>query len=277
MIVFLIQIVLAAIGTAFYGLYGNYPHNGWAVLIMLACFLIILFILTVFTILWIIASIYILKGTDKKSIAKHRYYAFFIPYVFGVLLRVRIVITGKENLPKPEDGNFIVVSNHMEYSDPVYIKFAYSKYNLAFVAKKELFRIPLIKTLMEGTGCISLDRESTKQGLQAILDTIKAVKDGQPMAIFPEGTRSYENKMGKFRHGAFKIALKANAGISPVCLYDMHGIIKIWRFGIHTCRLHILPFVPYEEIKDKSTAEVSDRIYALIDERLEIYNNAGKS
>lgn len=243
----------------------TFPQILWAILIFIVVFVAV----ALFWVLFFCLSLYILEPFGKKKMWKHRFYLIFGVYALVHLLRVKLIITGRENIP---DGNrFVVYSNHIEYVDPVYIKEAFKNKPLAFVAKKSLFRFPCLRQLMVGAGCIRLKRGMDREALQSVLKTIKAVKEGQPMAVFPEGTRSHSNEIADFKPGSFKIAMKAKADIVPVCLYDMHGIFKKDRIKIHKAYIDIMQPIPYEQYNGMTTQEVSDKVRELIIKRQESF------
>ncbi|MBN2504818.1 MAG: 1-acyl-sn-glycerol-3-phosphate acyltransferase [Bacilli bacterium] len=269
MFIFYLQLLLTLGGTALFVIYGTYPTGILGILISAGIMLGIFLVLTLLIALVIIVSILFGAYTNKQSMFKHRLFNQYGVYLFNVLLRVNLKVSGLENLPK--HGRFIAVCNHIEYTDPIYVKQVFKDFPMAFVFKEELMKSRILKALTLGTGCIPLARGMNRQGLQAILDTIEAVKNEQPMAVFPEGTRSHKNEMIPFKPGSFKIALKANADIVPVCLYDMNGTVKKSRIGIHKSYVHVLPIVPYEQFKDFDTQTVSDMIQERIEARLEQY------
>jgi len=275
LIIVTIQLGLALAGTILFLLFGSYPQNALGSLAVLGMALVFFVASIILMLLILLVYIFAAEKVNPKSVAKHKFYNQYGFYLFNYLLRVIVKVTGKENLPKT--NRFIVVSNHIEYSDPVYIKQAFYAYPMAFVAKEELFRYLVVRNLMQGAGCISINRSNTRAGLQSILDTVNAIKGGQPMAIFPEGTRSYQNAMIPFKPGSFKLALKAEADIIPVCLYDMHGIFGGFRIGIHKCRLHILPTIPFADIAGKDTTEISNLVQARIEAKMQVFREtAGK-
>jgi 1-acyl-sn-glycerol-3-phosphate acyltransferase len=231
-----------------------FPEIFWAIPIFIVAFVAV----ALFWVVFFCLSLYVLESVDSKRVWKHRFYLMFGMYGLSYLLRVKLVISGKDNIP--DHNHFVVYSNHIEYVDPVYIKHAFNNKPLAFVAKKSLFRFPCLRQLLIGAGCIRLKRGMDREALQSVLKTIKAVKNGQPMGVFPEGTRSHKDDVAPFKPGSFKIAMKAKADIVPVSLYHMHGIFKKGRIKIHKAYLDILRPIPHEEYKDMTTQEISDMV-----------------
>ena len=226
---------------------------------------IILLVLIIFVIL-----IYATSKSAPDSIKKHKMLNHFNYYIFNFLFRVKPIVVGKENLPK--DNNFVVYSNHVEYTDPFYIKQVYKDYPLSFISKEELFKIPLVKTIMKSIGCVPLSRKAgDRQALQAVLQAINQVKAGQPIAIFPAGTRTHSNSMNEFKPGAFKTAQKAKADISLVVLYNFHKTIEVFKCFKAKIYLKVLPVIKYDEYKDLDTNGISDLAYSRIKEELETF------
>lgn len=215
-----------------------------------------------------VAFVYITEKASSKALWKHQIYNIYNHYIFNFLYRAKPIILGKENLPK--DNNFAVFSNHIEYTDPLYMKQVYKDFPLGFVAKDTLFKYAVMRNILKGTGCVSLSRKvGDRQALNAMLIAIKQIKDGQPMAIYPEGTRSYSNSMIDFKPGAFKLAQKAKADISPICLYDMHKLTKRFKLFRVKIYLKLCPIIKYEEYKDLDTLSLSNLVFDRINQELD--------
>ncbi len=190
-------------------------------------------------------------------------------YLFRFFYRVRLIVTGKENLPK--NNRFVVVSNHIEYTDPIFVMQAFHRFPIGYVAKEPLFKYPLLRNLMYGIGCIPISRFADRSALESILQAIKQVKGGQPMGIFPEGKRTYTDTMIDFKPGAFKLAQKPKADIAPVVLYKMHDLSKKPRLLPTKVYLHILPVITYDQYKELDTVSLSNMVYQQINQQLDDY------
>lgn len=265
--ILLIQILLSLGFTLIYALQLNFESLIIDVFKVVFVFFGVNLVLILLVLLSFVLSIYLTMKSDPKSIKKHKMFNQYNYYIFNFLYRVKPIILGKENLPK--DNNFVVYSNHIEYTDPLYIKQVYKDFPLAFVSKEELFKYPIIKHIVKSTGCVPLSRKlGDRQALEAILQAIKQVKNGQPMGLFPEGTRSHTNSLGEFKAGSFKLAQKAKANISIVVLYNMHKTIDIFKIMKVKVYLKVLPLIKYEDYKDLDTNSLSDLVYNKIAEEL---------
>lgn len=126
---------------------------------------------------------------------------------------VKTTVIGAENIP--EDQAVLYVGNHRGYFD-ILIPYAYFKTPTGFIAKKEIEKVPILRTWMRYLHCLFLDRSSAKEGLKTILAGIENVKNGYSEVIFPEGTRAKTDEMLPFKEGSLKIAEKSGCMIIPM-------------------------------------------------------------
>jgi cytidylate kinase len=119
---------------------------------------------------------------------------------------------GTENVPK--DGGNIFASNHRSYQDPVFIAL-HARVPLSYMAKEELFQgNKAFKWLISNLGAFPVTRG---KGDTAVIDTsIEKLESGRNLAIFPEGTRSKDGKVGKGKTGVALIAAVAQTKVIPV-------------------------------------------------------------
>ncbi|MCF7923863.1 MAG: 1-acyl-sn-glycerol-3-phosphate acyltransferase [Candidatus Izimaplasma sp.] len=271
----IIQIIVTILFTILYGIFSFDFFNIFYILEIIGVYLLSNVIYIILIISIFILIVYMTSKMSKKSLKKHRLLMMFSNYFFNSLLRVKPIVKGLENIPK--DNNFVVYANHIEYSDPFYLKQFYNDSPLSFVSKEPLYKYPILKTLLNSIGCIPIGKLADRKSLEAILQTIKVVKEGQPMGIFPEGKRSYSNEMQPFKPGAFKVASKAKADISLVTLFDFHEAqVNKLRLRKTKIYLTILPLIKYEDYKDLDTVEISKLAYKKIDEELNNYKQLKK-
>jgi len=109
----------------------------------------------------------------------------------------------------------IVVANHQSFLDLPLLY--HLPWTMKWVAKKALFKIPVLGWIISMTGPIPIDRKS--MGSAKKIDRLaKPIKDGIPDLIFPEGTRTEDGALKSFKNGAFKLAKRYNFNILPVVL-----------------------------------------------------------
>jgi 1-acyl-sn-glycerol-3-phosphate acyltransferase len=119
-------------------------------------------------------------------------------------------VHGRENVPPT--GGAVIAANHVSYLDPPAVG-AGLKRNCYYMGKKELFRIPVFAQLIRLCGCFPVDRD--KQDKQAVRTAVQLLKEGNLLAIFPEGGRSRDGRLQEAGIGAALIANRAGVPIVP--------------------------------------------------------------
>ncbi len=173
-----------------------------------------------------------------------------------------VVVTGLENIP--QDRNFVLIANHQSNTD-IFVILATIGRPLAFVAKAELAKIPILKTWMIELGCLFMDRSDMRQSMKTILDGIKRLNAGCNLAIFPEGTRT-DGPMLEFKGGSFKLATKSNVPILPLTIdgtnkifEDNHGWVKPAEI-----RLTYHPIIETKGMSRDEQKELPQRVQSII-------------
>lgn len=115
----------------------------------------------------------------------------------------------------PPRGAFLLIANHLHNADPVMIQVALQR-PVHFMAKQELFRVPVLKTIIELVGSFPVNRE--RPGRAAIRRAVSLLKSGIPIGMFPEGTRSKSGELGPAFPGAGLIAVESAVQILPVAI-----------------------------------------------------------
>lgn len=112
---------------------------------------------------------------------------------------------------------YVVVSNHASTADPFLLSFL--PIDMRFVAKDELFHVPLVGWLLRLAGDIPIRRGDAASATAMKSACVRTLEAGLSVMIFPEGTRSRNGAVGAFKNGAFEIAREADAPILPVVLH----------------------------------------------------------
>ena len=142
-----------------------------------------------------------------------------------VLFRVRV--SGIEN--DPGDGGILLCSNHVTLLDPVCISAVLKKAEPFYMAKKELFKIPLLNSLIRAFGAYPVSRGTGDIG--AIHKTIDLLGEGHCVGIFPQGTRckGVALEETKFKNGAALVLSKINVPVLPVRIKVKNNAWRIFR------------------------------------------------
>ncbi len=139
----------------------------------------------------------------------------FIYAVAGPFFRLlyRIKVTGKENIP---ESPVVVCANHTALWDPIFLCLAFGiKQKWAFMAKMELFKIPVLSWILKKVDAIPVNRGSTD--ISTLRTAISSLTSGRSLMIFPEGTRTDgETDASAAKTGAAMIACRAKVDMLPV-------------------------------------------------------------
>ena len=133
----------------------------------------------------------------------------------------RINIEGLENID--ENDKIIVCANHKSLLDPIFLAIAIPR-DLYFMAKKELFDVPILKSALKSLGAFPVDRFG--RDLKALRYSVPLLKDSKTLGIFPEGTRVDESKRENVKDGVAFIAIKSDADIVPVEIVSSYKPFK---------------------------------------------------
>ena len=143
----------------------------------------------------------------------------------------RMEITGEENKTKAgENGGFIICANHVNFLDAVAVV-VFSKEKIRFIGKYDLAKVGIIRWLEHLFDVIPIKRNT--QDLEAMKRCLKALKNGEILGIFPEGTRKGMAKNQKVKNGAAFMAIKSGVPVVPVGIsgsFKPFGKVKI-KFG----------------------------------------------
>jgi 1-acyl-sn-glycerol-3-phosphate acyltransferase len=147
--------------------------------------------------------------------------------VLGPILRLfwRPKATGVENIP--EDGAAIVAINHQSFLDDFLLPLVLRKRKIRMMAKADYFDKWYSAWFFKATGCIPVRREGGSAGAEALRSAIDALKKGELVGIFPEGTRSPDGRLYRGKTGVARLALEAQVPIIPVAL---KGSYEAWPY-----------------------------------------------
>ncbi|QFF98690.1 1-acyl-sn-glycerol-3-phosphate acyltransferase [Psychrobacillus glaciei] len=192
-------------------------------------------------------------------------YSFAKTVVYAALKPIyRFEVIGAENFPK--EGGILLCSNHINALDPPVVGINAPR-AVNFMAKEELFHIPILKSILPGVNAFPVKRGMSDR--DALRRAIKLLKDGEVVGLFPEGTRSKDGTLGKGFSGAGFFALRGEANIVPCAIigpYKPFRKLKIV-FG------EMIDIQPYRDRK-ASADEVTEVIMTNIGQLLDQYKKS---
>ena len=129
------------------------------------------------------------------------------------LVGVNLRVEGEEHLWSHRPAVFIF--NHQSGLDAVLMA-KMMRRDMTGVAKKELLKNPIFGLMFAAAGVVFVDRADTGQAIKVLAPAVEALREGRSLAIAPEGTRSATARLGRFKKGAFHMAMQAGVPIVPI-------------------------------------------------------------
>jgi 1-acyl-sn-glycerol-3-phosphate acyltransferase len=135
-----------------------------------------------------------------------------------------------------------------------------------FVAKRSLFRIPLLGWAMASGGFVAIDRENRHRALVSLRAAAARIRAGRPVVLFPEGTRSREGRLMPFKRGPFHLALEAGVPLVPVAIQGSGRVLPPGGFRVRPgpVRVQFLPALELTEHPADDTGALLRRVQEAI-------------
>lgn len=185
------------------------------------------------------------------------------------VFRVKIEINGLELLP--EDGRYLMVSNHRSLFDPVTMAAAFKNQEYVYISKPSNFKIPIAGKVMHKCGCLALNREDNREALVTIKRAAEIIgNDSASVVIYPEGTRSQKDELLPFHAGSFKIAQKANVPVVAVAMRNTDKVVHRGPIRKTTVYIDVVGVIDSDYVKTHNTKETAQLAQSMIQERLDI-------
>ena len=172
--------------------------------------------------------------------------------VFG-----RWKVIGRENIPKT--GGVILCGNHVSYIDPPALGGGATR-PVHFMAKLELFRIPVLGFLIRHVGAFQVKRGTADR--TALRKAVELLESGEVVGMFPEGARSLDGKLKPPEAGVGMIALRARAPVIPVALVNTEKLLPPHSFLFKFSRVKVIygKPIPLDDLAGQSGREAVDEV-----------------
>ncbi len=176
---------------------------------------------------------------SRLSNASLRFWGRSVIWMAGA----KIVVDGLENIDPTQP--YVYLANHQSAYDIVAL-ISVIPGTARFVAKMELFKIPLLAMGMRMSGMLPIDRGNSSEARKMLDKAIDTIKAGCSVIIFPEGTRFHTGKVNIFKKGGFMLALKGGIPIAPTVINGTQNIVRGPLRLIYggTIKISFLPTVP---------------------------------
>ncbi|MEN6295974.1 MAG: lysophospholipid acyltransferase family protein [Chloroherpetonaceae bacterium] len=223
----------------------------------------------------IIWSIIFYGGSTVLLSEKNRTQKFYI-YAKGwgksmlKIVGAKLQIEGLENINP--DKSYIFVSNHSNLFD-IPILQATLPNDFRIIYKKELEKIPFFGLVLKKSPYISIEREGTKSTMSSLNVAISQIQSGASVLVFPEGTRSKDGSLGKFKRGAFLLAFRGGKPIVPITIIGSNKIFPKGKLEFNRTKIRVIIDKPIEvtSMQNKTAEnEIMEKIHSIISDNLNL-------
>jgi 1-acyl-sn-glycerol-3-phosphate acyltransferase len=197
----------------------------------------VVFATTFFGLLAILTSFFSRTGNAVHIVARIWGYSILLAS------RVRVTVVGQENFDPSRP--YIFMSNHQSNFD-IPVLLAHLRCQFRWLAKAELFKIPIFGRGMRGAGYIPIDRSDRRAAIRSLQTAAATIRNGSSVMIFPEGTRSLDGELRSFKKGGFVLAVDAGVPIVPMIIHGTFPIMPKSGLRIRPGRVCVEVLEPIE-------------------------------
>lgn len=185
----------------------------------------------IFSLITIVSSVFDRRGNTPHRVA--RLWAKIVLWGCGV----KVTVEGLENirLGRP----YIYAANHQSQFD-IPAVLGYLPAQFRWLAKKELFQIPLFGLAMRRVGYIPIDRSHPKEAIKSLEEAARKIRGGTSVLIFPEGTRSVDGRLLPFKMGGMVLALKSRCPVVPLAIHGSKDVLPRGSLWVRPGHINIL-------------------------------------
>lgn len=179
------------------------------------------------TLLFGLSSFFTILLTGKKE--NFKFFGVIWGKTLSFIFNIKLIVKGNHNL---QDRNYIFAANHASLIDIPLLLIAVNRYTV-FIAKSELSKIPIFKSILDRAGFIFVDRknnDSAVKSMNNLMDDVKKIP--RSVAIFPEGTRTSDGNLLPFKKGAAIFAINTDIPVIPVAISGTYSWSKKKLFDI---------------------------------------------
>lgn len=180
-----------------------------------------------------------------------------------------VSLEGQENITPGE--TYIFAGNHSSALD-IPALLAVLPSNFRWIAKKELFEIPIFGPSLRAAGYIPIDRGDHRKAMQSIVEAVGRIKAGASVLIFPEGTRSMDGQLLPFKSGGFMLALRSGRPVVPLAVIGSNQACKPKSLLLNPGRIKVVlgKPIPTQGLKSGDREALSEQtrqaVQALLDQ-----------
>lgn len=150
-------------------------------------------------------------------------------------------VSGRENISRGK--SYVFVANHQGAFD-IFLIYGFLGVPIKWVMKAGLEKIPFVGRACRAAGFIFVNTSSSRAAARSVREAERALKSGASIAIFPEGSRSKTGKLGRFKKGAYQMAVDQRLPVVPITLNGPFEVLPIHSLNLHRHRLEMVIHEP---------------------------------
>lgn len=187
---------------------------------------------------------------------------------------VKLNIEGLEKIDKSK--SYIFIGNHQSHFDVLSV-FSAIPLTVRFMAKKELFQIPIFGWALYMSGTIRIDRSNRSRAISSMNNALDRIRSGVSVVVFPEGTRSEDGKIRSFKKGGFVLAIKGGIPIIPISISGSRFILRKHSNRVYPGKIKIVIGDPIntEDYGYQQREKLSDHVHNIIIKSYDEHYNEG--
>jgi 1-acyl-sn-glycerol-3-phosphate acyltransferase len=181
---------------------------------------------------------------------------------------IRVSIDGLEHLNR--DQKYVLASNHQSLFD-IPILFAYLPISFRILFKRSLLQIPFLGWHLWVSGHIPVDRANPVKARQSLNRASEHLSHKGSIAIFPEGTRSHDGSIGRFKHGSFVLAVRAGIPVVPVTISESWRVMERGKVTVHPrhVKVHVDRPLSVDCYDERSVTDLSRAVRNVVESHYE--------
>lgn len=203
----------------------------------------LLAVLTVFTAVFTICTVH-----WRNAEFVHKVQQFWSRSFFWLMF-LPVSVDGEEHIQKGQ--SYVFVANHQSMFD-VWLVYGWLPVIFKWLMKAELRKVPFVGIGCKAAGHIFVDRRNAKASMESLKEVEKQLSNGVCTVIFPEGTRSLNGEVGRFKRGAFQIAIDLGLPVIPLSLDGCFEVLPKGKPFVHhhPVHMHIGEPIDLKQYKD---------------------------
>ncbi len=229
-----------------------------------------LFMMPIFLILTILTAVTVIVGC---LLGGERIFAYYPGMIWSkltcYLALCPVSVKGREHInPKK---SYVFVSNHQGAFD-IFLIYGFLGVPIKWVMKAGIAKIPFVGAACRAAGFIFVDNSTPKAAARSVFEAERSLKKGASIVVFPEGSRTYDGKMIRFKKGAYQMAVDQHLPIVPITLNGPYDVLRIGSLNIRRHKMEMIIHAPIStdqsEVSHKSLQQLADQTQQIIKEDL---------